>query len=75
MCLAAPAKIIEIVDKDTAIVDIRSVRQKTNISLIDINVGEWVLIHAGIAINKIDEELALDALKVIDEMDVDINEI
>jgi len=75
MCLAAPAKIIELIDKDNAIVDIRSVRQKTNISLIDIKVGEWVLIHAGIAINKIDEERALEALKIIDELDVDVNEI
>ena len=38
-------------------------------------VDDWVLIHAGIAINTIDEELAADALKIIDELDVDANEL
>ncbi|MBT3319508.1 MAG: HypC/HybG/HupF family hydrogenase formation chaperone [Clostridia bacterium] len=75
MCLAAPARITKIIDKDNAFVDIRGVTQKTNISLVDINVGDWVLIHAGIAINTIDEELAADALKIIDELDVDANEL
>ena len=75
MCLAAPARIVKIIDKDSALVDIRGVSQKTNISLVDINVGDWVLIHAGIAINIIDEDLAADALKIIDEMDVDANDV
>ncbi len=75
MCLAAPAKIIKIIDKDNALVDIRGVEQKTNISLVDIDIGDWVLIHAGIAINIIDEELAADALKIIDELDVDANDL
>lgn len=75
MCLAAPAKIIKIIDTDNAIVDIRGVQQKINISLVDIVLGTWVLIHAGIVINIIDEELALEALKIIDDMDVEINEI
>ena len=75
MCLAAPAKIIEIIDKDSAIVDIRGVHQKTNISLVDIDVGAWVLIHAGIAINIIEEQFADEALKIIDELDVDANEL
>lgn len=75
MCLAAPAKVIEIIDNDNAIVDVRGVRQKTNISLVDIDVGAWVLIHAGIAINIIEEDLAADALKIIDELDVDANEL
>lgn len=75
MCLAAPAKIIKIIDKDSALVDIRGVTQKTNISLVDIDIGDWVLIHAGIAINIIDEELAADALKIIDELDVDANDL
>jgi len=75
MCLAAPAKIIEIIDTDNAIVDIRGVHQKTNISLVDIDVGAWVLIHAGIAINIIEEQFADEALKIIDELDVDANEL
>lgn len=73
MCLAAPAKIIKKIDKNNAIVDIRSVSQKTNISLVDVDIGDWVLIHAGIAINKIDEVLAIEALKILDELDVDAN--
>ncbi len=75
MCLAAPAKIIKIIDKDNAIVDIRSIRQKINISLVDISIGDWVLIHAGIAINIIDEDMAAEALKILDELDVDSDDI
>lgn len=75
MCLAAPAKILKKIDKNNAIVDIRSVQQKVNISLVDINIGDWVLIHAGIAINIIDEELAKESIKILDELDVDIYDL
>ena len=75
MCLAAPAKIIELIDKDNAVVDIRSINQKINISLVDVDIGDWVLIHAGIAINIIDEDMAVEALNIIDELDVDIDAV
>lgn len=56
MCLAVPAKIIKITDAH-AEVDIMGVRKQINTLLIDhLNVGDKVMIHAGFAINKIDDE-------------------
>lgn len=56
MCLAVPAKIISI-DKDHAIVDMFNVKQKVNIQLVNNpEPGDFVLIHAGFAIDKIDSD-------------------
>lgn len=56
MCLAVPAKIIKITDAH-AEVDIMGFRKQINTLLIDhLNVGDKVMIHAGFAINKIDDE-------------------
>lgn len=57
MCLAVPAKIISINDK-YAYAEIMGIRQKINVQLIDNPIpGDHVLIHAGFAIEKIDESL------------------
>lgn len=55
MCLAVPAKVIKI-NNAHAEVDIMGVRKKINIMLIDNpNIGDKVMVHAGFAINKIDD--------------------
>ncbi|NJD01800.1 MAG: HypC/HybG/HupF family hydrogenase formation chaperone [Ruminiclostridium sp.] len=74
MCLAVPAKVIEIFNDKTAIVDILSVQQRTNISLVDVMEGDWILIHAGVAINKIDRQMAEETLKILKELEIDKNE-
>lgn len=56
MCLAVPAKVIKI-NSPHAEVDIMGVRKEVNILLIDsLRVGDKVMVHAGFAINKIDDE-------------------
>lgn len=68
MCLAVPAKIIEINGED-AILDYGGVKRKANISMLsDVEVGDYVLVHVGYAISKLDEEEALGTLKLWDEM-------
>ncbi len=68
MCLAVPAKIIEINGED-AILDYGGVKRKANISMLsDVEVGDYVLVHVGYAISKLDEEEALETLKLWDEM-------
>lgn len=58
MCLAVPAKIINIKD-DSALVEISGNFRNTNVSLIENpQVGEYVLIHAGFAIERVDAETA-----------------
>jgi hydrogenase expression/formation protein HypC len=67
MCYAIPAKIIEI-NGDTAKVDYGGVIKNTNISLMEnTKVGEFVLIHAGFAIEKVSKRSAEESLKLINE--------
>jgi len=73
MCLAIPGRVIEFTDpmRQLARVDVSGVRRVINVGLIDeLAVGEWVLIHVGFALSKIDEEQArwtLDFLKQMGE--------
>ena len=65
MCLAIPAKIIEINDK-IAKVDVDGVIRETSIMLIDdVKIGDYVIVHAGFAINILDEEAALQTLEYL----------
>ena len=64
MCLAVPGKIIEI-EGDKATVEYgEGVTNKANISLVDVEIGSYVLVHAGFAIKTLDEKEALETLEV-----------
>lgn len=68
MCLAVPARIMSI-DGEEAVLDYGGVKRKANISMLsDVRVGDYVLVHVGYAISKMDEEEALETLKLWDEM-------
>ncbi len=63
MCLAVPSKIVEINDT-VATVDVDGVTRETSILLLeDAKIGDYVIVHAGFAINKLDEESALQTLE------------
>ncbi|MBU1342677.1 MAG: HypC/HybG/HupF family hydrogenase formation chaperone [Proteobacteria bacterium] len=63
MCLAVPSKIIEINDT-IAKVDVDGVIRETSIMLMDdVKIGDYVIVHAGFAISKIDEAAALQTLE------------
>lgn len=67
MCLAVPGKIKELKEK-TAVVDISGNAVEADISLLaDLNVGDYVIVHAGIAIEKYEEAEAKKTLDLIDE--------
>ena len=63
MCLALPGKIIAIND-DIGDVDFGGVTKQTNISMVDAKVGDWVIIHAGFAIEVMDEEDAQETISL-----------
>jgi hydrogenase expression/formation protein HypC len=64
MCLAIPAKIISL-DGTTAHVDFgQGVLRDVNVSLVDAKVGEYVLVHAGYAIQVLEEKEALETLSL-----------
>lgn len=73
MCLAIPGKIVEIVDEAAQIakVEVGGVRRNVNIGMLDpddIGVGDYVLVHVGFAMSKVDEEEAAKTLQLLDEM-------
>ena len=64
MCLALPGKIKKIKGKN-AVIDYGGVEREARIDLVDAKVGEWVLVHAGYAINKVGEGYALETLGMV----------
>ena len=68
MCLAIPGQIVTLVDesKGLAAVDVVGVRRTVNIGLLDhAGPGDWVLIHVGFALSKVDEEEAAATLALL----------
>jgi len=68
MCLAVPAKVLE-VNRDVAKVDFgQGIVREVNVMLVETRVGEYVLVHAGYAIQAIDREAAEETLRLWDEI-------
>jgi len=64
MCVAIPGKVVEICGKDS-LVEFGRIKKRVNTSLIEnLKMGDYVLIHAGCAIEKIDEQEALETLSI-----------
>ncbi len=68
MCLAIPARVVS-VDGDNAKVDFgEGVLRDVNITLVDAKINEYVLVHAGYAIQKMDEKEAKETLELWNEI-------
>ncbi len=73
MCLGIPGQIVEIIDpaQQRATVDVEGVRREISIALLTmeggegVDLGDWVLIHVGFAMAKIDEQEATDTLNAL----------
>lgn len=76
MCLAIPGQVVEVVDESNRLVrvDVVGVRRTINAGLLDDDVGgrvgpgDWVLIHVGFAVSKIDEEEAHATRRLLESM-------
>ena len=69
MCVAVPMQIKKI-DGDKGVVDIGGVEREVGLQLIkDAKVGDYVIVHAGFAIQRLDEEIAKETLALFDEME------
>jgi hydrogenase expression/formation protein HypC len=75
MCLAIPGQIVEIVDEPNRLakVDVAGVRRTINVGLVDdadldTGVGDWVLVHVGFAISRIDEDEARATRELLEHM-------
>lgn len=68
MCLAIPARVADI-NGDQAVVDLGGVRKEVSLALVeDVVVGDYVIVHVGYALNKLDPEEAARTLALFAEM-------
>ena len=69
MCLAVPARVIECLEGDRALIDLEGVRMDISLELLDdVRTGDYVIVHVGYAIGKLDEEEALATLQTMATM-------
>lgn len=65
MCLAVPAQVIELRSGETALVDLGGVRKEISLALVDdVVVGDYVIVHVGFALQKLDREEAARTLEL-----------
>jgi len=68
MCLAVPAEVVELLEDDLALIEIGGVRKEVSLMLVDgVGAGDFVLVHAGFAIEKVDPEEARKTLEILEE--------
>jgi hydrogenase expression/formation protein HypC len=70
MCLAIPSKVIEIDEVHrTGKIDYLGTKVRANFALLDdVRIGDWVIVHAGFAISRLDEEDAQETLDLLREI-------
>ncbi|MBV1790136.1 HypC/HybG/HupF family hydrogenase formation chaperone [Marinobacterium sp. D7] len=69
MCLAIPVRIEALIDEERALADIGGVRKEINTALVDdLAVGDYVIMHVGYALNKLDPEEAARTLALFEEL-------
>ena len=75
MCLSIHSKVIEIDENNVATVETLGVTRKVSLDLIseEVKVGEYVLIHVGYAMQKIDTQFALESLEVYQKIAEDMD--
>ena len=69
MCLAVPGKVKEIIAQKEAVVDFMGVNKKISLGILeDVKAGEYVIVHAGFAISKVNEEEALETISYFKQL-------
>jgi len=69
MCLAVPARVVECLEGDRALIDLEGVRMDISVELLDdVRPGDYVIVHVGYAIGKLDEQEALATLQAMAAM-------
>ncbi|MFA7243378.1 MAG: HypC/HybG/HupF family hydrogenase formation chaperone [Sulfuricellaceae bacterium] len=73
MCLAIPVRVTEILENDAAIVELDGVRKEISLALVEgVAVGDYVILHVGYALNRLDPEEAEKTLKLFAEMGAEL---
>lgn len=70
MCLAIPALVVELRDNDNALVELAGVRKEISLALVeDVSAGDYVIVHVGYALNKLDPDEAARTLALFAELE------
>ena len=70
MCLAIPARVVEIAEPGLATAEVSGVRREGSTALVpEAQVGDWVLVHVGFALHTIDEDEAARTLALLEEIE------
>ncbi|HIJ06935.1 MAG: Hydrogenase assembly chaperone hypC/hupF [Methanomicrobiales archaeon 53_19] len=64
MCIAVPAEVIEIRDGNIGLVDFGDLQHEVRLDLVDVQVGEFVLVHVGFAIQRLSREEGLETREI-----------
>jgi len=64
MCVAVPAEVLEIKDGNIGVVDYGDLKQEVRLDLVDVKVGEFVLVHVGFAIQQLSREEGLETREI-----------
>ena len=67
MCLAVPGRIVSI-NGNNALIDFGGVQREANVCLVEPRIGDYVVVHAGFAIQVVDEEDAKETIKLWEEL-------
>ncbi len=68
MCLAIPARIVELRDENMALADVGGARNLVSLALVDdVKIGDYVIIHVGYALSRLDQEEAEKTLRLFAE--------
>ena len=74
MCLAVPSRIVEI-ENSVGTIEFEGVKKRVSLLLLDdVKIGDWVIVHAGFAIQKIDEKEALETLRFLRQIVAELDE-
>ncbi len=69
MCLAIPTQVVELLENDGAVVELGGVRKEVSLALVDgVAVGDYVIVHVGFALSRLDPEEAAKTLALFAEM-------
>ncbi|ABS55929.1 hydrogenase assembly chaperone hypC/hupF [Methanoregula boonei 6A8] len=68
MCVAVPAEVLEIKDGNIGVVDYGDLKQEVRLDLVDVKVGEFVLVHVGFAIQRLSREDGLETREIFKQV-------
>jgi hydrogenase expression/formation protein HypC len=68
MCVAVPAEVIEIKEGNIGLVDYGDLRQEVRLDLVDVEVGDFVLVHVGYAIQRLSREEGLETREIFKQV-------